>query len=293
MESKIINGDCIEEMKKIPSNSIDLVLTDPPYNITKCEWDKPLDFELLWKELKRIGKENCRFIFTSFQPFTTDLINSNRSWFKYCWVWNKVGISNGITAKYNPLRCHEDIVVFYKKFSVYNPIMRIGKKWHRGGIKTQRHKFLGGNREHLKPKSDDSEFKYPITIITFPNTNKMKNKHPTQKPIELFEYLIKSYSNKNQVVLDCFGGSGTTAIACCNLQRNFIVIEKELSYFQVIKDRLIENGKIPTQATPTELSFNKDYQETSAEVSQIPNGTSDNSNIMFNLRGWLQSCEKQ
>jgi len=288
MESKIIHGDCFEEMKKLDSNSIDLVLTDPPYNMTAIKWDKPIDLEKWWVEIKRVLKERGCAIITASQPFTTDLINSNRKWFKYCLTWVKNTATGMATAKLRPMKYSEDVVVFYNKQGIFNPqrIKRISKS------SLERYKYnlkSGEGSEHHNLKSVDKKYdlktKNPSDVLFFNSTPQHKGKlHPTQKPVELFEYLIKSYSNKNQLVLDCFGGSGTTAIACCNLKRDFIIIEKELSYFQIIKDRLEKHGKIPTQATPMELSFNMGLEVQKSKISSPKSSptemTSPNPNIL-------------
>ena len=242
METNIVyQEDCIEGMKKIPNNSIDLVLTDPPYNKTnRNEWDKPIDLKKWWVEIKRISKPNTAIIVFSSQPFTTDLINSNRQVFKYVLVWDKKNVSNPLNAKVMPLVYHEDICIFYEKKPVYNPQKtnpENKRKW----------KQYASSKNFGEVKTDSEGFvegKYPRSILVFSNANR-NGLHPTQKPVELFKYLIKTYSNENQLVLDCFGGSGTTAIACIETNRQYILFENNPQYFKIINDR-IQSAKSQT-----------------------------------------------
>jgi site-specific DNA-methyltransferase (adenine-specific) len=300
METNIVyQEDCIEGMKKIPSNSIDLVLTDPPYGITACEWDKLIDLKKWWVEIKRVIKPNGAIVMTASQPFTTDLINSNREWFKYEIIWCKGKGSNFSLVKKQPLRIHEDILVFQEKMW-YNPQMeKVEGKIRNQKKEVEEREWRGTNRpsdvNHFKKikYSDDynPEFTYPKSLIYFPNhLEKHHKSHPTQKPVELFKWLIKSYSNENQLVLDCFAGSGTTAIACIETNRKYICFENNPQYFKIINDR-IKSAKSQTQLSNESCpngEFNKDYQETSEEVSQIPNGTSDNPDIKCNKIKVLQ-----
>ena len=289
METNIVyQEDCIEGMKKIPSNSIDLVLTDPPYGITACEWDKPIDLRKFWVEIKRITKPNGVIVMTASQPFTTDLINSNREWFKYCLCWNKGTHSNPLLAKKQPLRIHEDIIIFYKK-CFYNPQMEKGKPYKKDyGYK--KHSTDSFGNLNLIDSDNKSGLRYPKSIINIgqPKNNRKFN-HPTQKPVELFKYLIKSYSNENQIVLDCFGGSGTTAIACMETNREYICFENNPQYFKIINDR-IKSAKSqtlnPTDSTLLKAEgFNISLKDNSNELSQISSNdeTSLNNNIRRNI----------
>jgi len=237
METNIVyQEDCIEGMKKIPSNSIDLVLTDPPYNITnRNEWDKPIDLEKFWVEIKRVLNENGCVIVTSSQPFTTDLINSNREMFKYCLYWNKLCPTGFLNSKKQPLRVIEDICIFYIKQPTYNPQMQ----------KTEKVRKKGGGKvatlNYGKFKNgyfSEDDLKYPKNLLEFSNANKSIIQHPTQKPIGLFKWLINSYSNENQLVLDCFGGSGTTAIACKRNNRNFIGNDLNQEFVEIANQQL-------------------------------------------------------
>jgi len=279
MENNIVyQEDCIEGMRKIPSNSIDLVLTDPPYNITnRNEWDKPIDLENFWVEIKRVLKENGCVIVTASQPFTTDLINSNREMFKYCLYWNKLCPTGFLNSKKQPLRVIEDICVFYIKPPIYNPQMqKTGKVRKKGGGKVATLNY--GKFKNGYFSEDD--LKYPKNLLEFSNANKSIIQHPTQKPVELFKWLIKSYSNENQLVLDCFAGSGTTAIACIETNRKYICFENNPQYFKIINDR-IQSAKSQTQLSnescPTEdlIGIKRKPCEVSQSLLRKPSLNSD------------------
>ncbi len=228
----LIRGDCLEEMKHIESGSVDMVLTDPPYGTTACKWDSIIPLEPMWEQLKRIIKPNGAIVMTASQPFTTALIASNMKMFKYCWVWNKKQTGNPLNAKKQPLRITEDVAVFNTK--CYIPQMRTGKMRKKGGNK-QGSDVIG----HVTGKTTYSNQYYPTTIIEIPNCSNKKNRlHPTQKPVPLMEYLIKTYSNEGETVLDFTMGSGTTGVACKNLNRGFIGIEKDEKYFNIAKERI-------------------------------------------------------
>ena len=247
--NKIYNEDCLETLSRIPDNSIDLMLTDPPYNTTACEWDCKIDLKTLWKEWLRIGKDNCAFVFTSSQPFTTDLINSNRKMFKYELIWEKDRGTNFLQAKYQPLKLHENILVFYKNVSTYNPQKEIPKSPNslsRANRVINNIKRLEGGQYEIigKQRENHDKFKTPESIIYFQreigNNQFIKNKvyHPTQKPVDLFRYLIKTYSNEGDTVFDGYMGSGTTAIACIIEKRNFIGSELDKTYFDKANKRI-------------------------------------------------------
>lgn len=225
-------------MKDFPDKSINMILCDLPYNVTKCSWDTLIPFDDLWSEYKRLCHGNI-VLFAS-QPFTTDLIMSNRSMFKYNMVWNK-NVPTGMSqAKYRPMKYHEDILVFNQNKSTYNPIMknRVGV-----GKACYNYEHYCGNSNHVKyeklKKKYDPNFVQPSTVLNFnvvPNRN--GKLHPTQKPVELLEYLILTYSNPQDTILDNTMGSGSTAIACINTNRNFIGIEKDSNYFSLAKNRI-------------------------------------------------------
>ena len=235
-DHNLILGDCLDELPKIFDKNIDLVLTDPPYGTTDCKWDSIIPFEPMWKELKRIIKDNgCIALFGS-EPFSSALRMSNIKQFKYDWYWNKKQGTGFLNSKKYPLKNIETISVFCKKPHKYNPQMRTGKPYT---IKKG-----GGTQVYHKDSEPviitvNKGYRYPLTLIEF---NRDKNKlHPTQKPIALLEYLIKTYTNENDTVLDFTMGSGSTGVACKNLNRKFIGIEKDEKYFDIAKQR-IEGG---------------------------------------------------
>ena len=230
--TKLLQGDCLELMKDIPDGSVDAIITDPPYGTTACKWDSVIPFEPMWAELKRIIKPNGAIVLFGSQPFTSALVMSNVKMFKYEWVWNKSLAGNGILAKKQPLKIHENVVVFNS--NIYIPEMRKGKARWKGGIKDKHGTF--SNAEAPKVWSDEY---YPTSIIDISGAGMRSGRvHPTQKPVALFEYLIKTYTNEGDLVLDNVAGSGTTGVACQNLNRDFILIEKEPEYVEIIKQRL-------------------------------------------------------
>tara|TARA_R110002072_G_scaffold752_3_gene6158 strand:+ start:2747 stop:3481 length:735 start_codon:yes stop_codon:yes gene_type:complete len=232
-------GDCLEVMKTIKDNSIDAIITDPPYGTTACKWDSVIDFELMWLELNRIIKPNGAIVLFGSEPFSSALRMSNIKNYKYDITWNKVAITNPMLAKKQPLRCLENILLFYKKQPTYNPQMQQGKKWHRGGKKEHKTKTLNISTL-FNNGSDKTNLKYPKNLIEFSNANKMNNVHSTQKPVALMEYLIRTYTNENETVLDFTIGSGSTGVACVNTKRNFIGIEQDENYFNIAKKRIEE-----------------------------------------------------
>jgi site-specific DNA-methyltransferase (adenine-specific) len=236
--NKIITGNCLEVMKNIDDKSIDMILCDLPYGTTACKWDTIIPFEPLWVCYKRIIKDNGAIVLTASQPFTTDVINSNRKNFKYLWVWNKKLSGSFQNAKYQPLRITEDVVVFGNKINYY-PQMRKGKpryKGHREKSDNSNSNVCNGLRKNADYVFYDSYF--PVNIIEIGNTDKRSLVHPTQKPVALFEYLIKTYTNEGDLVLDNCIGSGTTAIAALRTGRNFIGIEKEQQYVDIANKRI-------------------------------------------------------
>jgi len=240
--NKVIQGDCLELMKNIPNKSIDMILCDLPYGTTACKWDIIIPFDKLWKQYKRIIKDNGIIVLTASQPFTSFLIMSNLSMFKYEWILNKVSGSNFMQLKKMPLKIHENILIFYKKSPTYNPQMQKGIQWERGGKKKEYTNNIINSKLKSIVKNDKNNLKYPKSIQEFSyqqtECSNSKRLHPTQKPIALFEYLIKTYTNEGDLVLDNCAGSGTTGMACKNLNRNFILIEKEEKYIKIIKNRL-------------------------------------------------------
>jgi len=232
---ELIQGECLEKMRDIPDGSVDMVLTDPPYGTTQCKWDSIIPLEPMWEQLKRVIKPNGAIVMTASQPFTTTLIASNMKMFKYCWVWEKSRVTGVLNAKRQPLRNVEDVVVFYGKQSTYNPqgVVVCDKETSTGNTGK-------GNSDNYGSvavgKYKQTQTGYPKQVIKFGSVG--KTQHPTQKPVALMEYLIKTYTNEDETVLDFTMGSFTTAIACLNTKRSFIGIEKDEHYFQVGKDRL-------------------------------------------------------
>lgn len=242
----LMQGDCLERMKEIPDGSVDMILTDPPYGTTACKWDSIIPLEPMWEQLKRIIKPNGAIVMTASQPFTTTLIASNMKMFKYCWVWNKSRVTGFANAKKQPLRCIEDIVVFYRNPPTYNPqgLIRINKKVKNGrsvGGNTLRADINeSANKGSLRTAGSEyiQEFTgYPKQILQI--SSEGKTVHPTQKPVTLMEYLIRTYTNEGETVLDFTAGSFTTGVACVNLNRKFIGIEMDENYFNIAKDRIL------------------------------------------------------
>lgn len=244
--NKIYNEDCLEGMKRIPDKSVDMILCDLPYGTTRNKWDSIIPLDLLWEQYNRIIKDNGAIVLTGSQPFTTALINSNTKNFKYILIWDKVSSTGFLNAKKQPLRRHEDILVFYKKPPTYNPIKEV-----RGEIRNK------GSYNHRKGDGDScyGSFKnietrnneyYPTSILKFSNANQQSKIHTTQKPVELFEYLIKTYTNEDETILDNCMGSGTTAIACLNTNRNFIGFELDETYFNLANERIGNHKKEET-----------------------------------------------
>lgn len=241
MENKVIQGDCLEVMKDIPDKSIDMILCDLPYGTTACKWDTIIPFEPLWEQYKRVIKDNGAIVLTASQPFTSALVMSNVKMFKYEWIWNKVTGRGHLVAKFRPMAQHENIIVFGNGKVTYNPQMVLMDKPQKGkSMESSRTSIMGG---HTTKESEViiRTHKYPKTIITQGVDGKYV--HPTQKPVALFEYLIRTYTNEGDLVLDNCAGSGTTGVACKNLNRNYILIEKDPEYIDIINKRLLENKK--------------------------------------------------
>src|SRR3990167_9954034 len=234
----IILGDCLEVMKDIPDKSIDMILADLPYGTTACKWDTIIPFEPLWEQYKRIIKDNGAIVLTASQPFTSTLVMSNIKMFKYEWIWSKKVGSGLLNANRLPLKSHESILIFYKNQPTYNKQKWIGKPNHaRGNPKTTKNS-LYGDYDIVDNFDKTNNLKNPLSVIEFDKIHPSKTIHPTQKPVALFEYLIKTYTNEGDLVLDNCAGSGTTAVACKNLGRKFIGIEISEKYCQIARERL-------------------------------------------------------
>jgi len=231
--NSIIQGDCLELMPQIADKSIDMILCDLPYATTACAWDILIPFEPLWAQYKRIIKDNGAIVLTASQPFTSALVMSNPKMFKYEWIWEKERASNFFTAKKLPMKYHENILVFYENPPTYNPQMVLGSKNHSGGKGISKSEHYGTN--HFDDR-ENSEMKYPSSVVKIKKEHPAV--HPTQKPVALFEYLIKTYTNEGDLVLDNCAGSFTTAIASINLKRNWICIEKEPKYCEIGRERI-------------------------------------------------------
>jgi len=244
-KSKIIQGDCLEKMKLIPDGSIDMILADLPYGTTACKWDAIIPLDKMWEQYNRVLSNDGCIVLTATNPFAARLIMSNPKMFKYEWIWDKVSHSNPFVAKYRCLAVHEQILVFAKGKTKYNPQMVKNNFKLKGDLPNGKHLgelFINKNEGSKRNSSDFSNPKSIITIKRNGAFGKQKQKalHPTQKPVEIFEYLIKTYTDKGNVVLDNVAGSGTTGEACINLNRDFILIEKDPNYYEVIKKRVGE-----------------------------------------------------
>ena len=228
-------GDCLELMPRIPDGSVDMILCDLPYGVTENQWDTVIPMEPLWGQYRRVIKKNGAIVLTATQPFTTDLVNAGRDLFRYSMVWQKSQSTGFFNANKMPLRSHEDVLVFYTALPTYNPQMK-------GGSKV---------RYRVKPASDSSTYgkiglhmekvggpKYPTSILTIPCV--MDTTHPTQKPLELMEYLIRTYTDEGDLVLDNTMGSGTTPVACIRTGRRYIGMELDEEYFRTAEERVSE-----------------------------------------------------
>ena len=238
---QLYNGDCLELMKNIPDGSVDLVLTDPPYGTTACKWDSVIPFEPMWEQLNRIIKPNGAICLFSAQPFTSVLVCSNIKRFKHHWIWKKNRGTGFQVAKYRPMMATEDVVVFCGKEKInYNPQMvKLDKPYFCRNASSSN----GTNPlAHFNEGGKWVDSKYPTNVLEFAKVSKPI--HPTQKPITLLEYLIKTYTNEGETVLDFTMGSGSTGVACINTNRNFIGIELDKGYFDIAEKRINEAQNI-------------------------------------------------
>jgi len=240
-------GDCLEVMKDIPSGSIDAIITDPPYGTTACKWDSVIDFDLMWEQLNRIIKPNGAIVLFGSEPFSSALRMSNIKNYKYDWTWQKNKPTGNFIAKIQPMRALEQISVFYMKQPTYNPqkIKRTPEEFKacyrkKDSVYSNGEQFGKGTKGVLIRKTKEEQwFKHPINLINFDLPDGRKGKqHPTQKPVPLMEYLIKTYTNEKETVLDFTMGSGSTMVACQNTNRNGIGIEQDENYFNIAKQRI-------------------------------------------------------
>lgn len=262
VDIKLGCGDCLKWMNYISDNSIDMILCDLPYGTTQCKWDVIIEFESLWKQYKRIMKKDCAIVLNATQPFTSLLVCSNLTMFKHEWIWDKITARGHLVAKKRPMAQHENIVVFGNSKIKYNPQMidrPVDKIEIRKTTEYARTDIMGGDKTNA-PVNKIYDQWYPKTIIdnevlNIPDkiissiivesnaSSSVKSIHPTQKPVALCEYLIKTYSNENDTVLDNCMGSGSTGIACINTNRNFFGIEKDENYFKMAYDRICEHQR--------------------------------------------------
>lgn len=253
-EVQLHKGNCLEIMKDIPDKSVDMILCDLPYGTTACKWDIVIPFEPLWEQYKRVCKDNAAIVLFGSQPFTSLLVNSNLPMFKYEWIYKKIAGSNFATAHRMPIKEHENICVFYSKQPTYNPQMqersengkkRLDNPYHTNSTTSM--EFMGNS---LKRNNADQEYnrelRLPGSVQKFNNRAKGdRGLHPTQKPVALLEYLIKTYTNEGDTVLDNCMGSGSTGVACKNTNRNFIGIELNDEYFEIAEKRINDSKKHP------------------------------------------------
>ena len=244
---RLLQGDCLELMKNIPDGGVDMILCDLPYGVTKVEWDVFIPFDALWEQYKRIIKPNGAILLCSIQPFTTDLICSNRKMFRYEIIWEKTQKTGFYNANKMPLKGHENILLFYKKLPVYNPQKYTVERKDVGRVRNKKADrcVLYG---HVKAQDwVETGERYPHDVIHFSNWNgalfgktDKATKHPTQKPVPLLEYLIKTYTNEGDTILDNCMGSGSTGVACVHTNRQFIGMELDPHYFEIASKRINE-----------------------------------------------------
>jgi len=233
-------GDCLDILPTLSGNSVDMVMVDLPYGTTACKWDSIISLDFLWEQYNRICKDDAAMVFTAAQPFTTILASSNIQNFKYEWIWEKPQGTNPMNAKVMPLKSHENILVFYRSKPTYNPQMWYSTPYSGFSSDVSKIGEVYGSQKS-KHRDNPEGSRYPKTILKY---KQEKGLHPTQKPVGLMEYLIKTYTNEGDNVLDNTMGSGTTGVACINCNRNFTGIESDKKYFDIAKER-IEVGKLP------------------------------------------------
>jgi len=234
----LYKGDCLELMKGVDNNSVDLILCDLPYGITACGWDTVLPFGPLWAQYKRIVKDNAAIVLTASQPFTSMLVMSNLKMYRHQWVWNKNNSAGFATVGIRPFPICEDVLVFGKNRVNYYPQMeQRGNPRMKGG-------YSASENYKIQPIKSKSNTYYPKNLLNISTAAQVGKLHPTQKPVALFEYLIRTYTNEGDLVLDNCAGSGTTAIACINTGRNYILMEKESKYCDIIRQRIAEQDMV-------------------------------------------------
>ena len=237
----LLQGDCLELMKDIPDKSIDLILCDLPYGTTRNSWDEVIPFDKLWAQYNRIIKDNGAILLFAQGKFYVNLVNSNMKMFRYDLIWDKELVSGFLNAKRMPLRRHEQVAVFYKHLPTYNPQFTQGKPLHSKGTAYQTKELTNNNYGNFKTTNDDragSTEKYPTSIMKFQKPHPSVCVHPTEKPVALLEYLVKTYTNEGDVVLDNCMGSGSTGVACQNTNREFIGMELDEDYYKLACERI-------------------------------------------------------
>jgi len=241
MFTKLILGDCLEAMADLEPGSVDMVMCDPPYGTTACKWDSVVPFGPMWAHLKRVVRPNAAIVLMASQPFTSALIMSNPKWFKNEWVWDKVMKTGHLNAKVKPMRQTEDVVIFGGGRVTYNPQMTAGEQSHSEGSRSGKvgQTYAAQNIGYEdRALGDDKNLKYPSNIVRMAKVHAAKALHPTQKPVDLMAYLIRTYSNVGEVVLDFTMGSGTTGVAAVQEGRSFVGIERDEAYSEVARDRI-------------------------------------------------------
>ena len=233
--NKIYNEDCLEGMKRIHDRSVDMILCDLPYGTTRNKWDSIIPLEPLWEQYERVIKDNGAIVLTAQTPFDKVLGVSNLKLLKYEWIWDKKLATGHLNAKKMPMKLHENILVFYKKPPTYNPQFTEGEPYDKGFSLRESSNYGVQKATHGVNASGK---RYPKSIVEFSNADRRNKTHPTQKPATLFEYLIRTYTNENETILDNCMGSGTTAIACLNTNRNYIGFELDENYFNLANERI-------------------------------------------------------
>lgn len=247
----LMQGDCLDRMKEIPDGSVDMILTDPPYGTTACKWDSIIPLEPMWEQLKRVIKPNGAIVMTASQPFTSALVMSAIDLFKYCWVWEKTRATGHVHAKNKPMKAHEDVAVFSLgttvhasqslRRMVYNPqgTIEVDRTSYRPSRGVSGSDVVGSLRPSHKQTVSQTAANYPRSVQRFASEHNVGALHPTQKPVALMEYLIRTYTNEGETVLDFTFGSGTTGVAALGCSRKFIGIEMDETYFNIAKKRIL------------------------------------------------------
>jgi site-specific DNA-methyltransferase (adenine-specific) len=240
MSIQLLQGDCLQVMQNLPAQSVEAIITDLPYGTTDCSWDEVIPFEPMWEQVKRILKPRGVFVTTASQPFTSKLVMSNPEWFRYEWVWEKSSSTGFFDANHRPLKSHENILVFADGLTTYHPQKIKGEPNHARNARTEPDKFATYHGESKRIPSDVSGMKFPRSVIKFSKHPETEDLHPNQKPVSLYEYLILTYTNPGDTVLDMCAGSGTTGEAAIKTGRGCILIEKKPEYFGIIQNRMAQ-----------------------------------------------------